>query len=245
MGNNLKHIGLILLCMLAIPATYGQTKKVVRQKKSPVITSVKPKQQVIVTAGEYVDLGLPSGTLWATHNIGASKPEELGYYFAWGVTKGVNEKPQYEQSFPNYPWWEGEDEFSVKIKKYNCGGTTLNHGTQDNKKELDLEDDAANVFWGKGWRIPTREQYDELFYKSKSFRRTKYKGTEGYIVKGNNGNTLFLPVDKSGYGDYWTRNLHLGNPVHAVNLFLGINNIETYAYTIRSAHMQIRPVRMK
>lgn len=247
-GNQL-HIFILFFCMMGIPAAYGQTKKVVRQTKQTSVAHkqapIKAKQQISVTAGEYVDLGLPSGTLWATHNLGASKPEELGDYFAWGVTKGVKEKPKYEQSFPNYPWWDGKDEFSVKIKKYNSGGTLINHGAQDNKKELELEDDAAYVIFGKGWRMPSREQLDELFYKSKSFIRTKYKGVEGYLVKGRNGNTLFLPVEKGGYGGYWSRNLYPGNPVHAINLFLAINNIETYAYTIRSAHMQIRAVRMK
>lgn len=108
---------------------------------------------------EYVDLGLPSGTLWATWNIGAKKPEDYGCYFAW----------------------------------------------EDGK--------AAAANWGKGWRMPSKEQWEELIQNTKStwIRRN---GVNGRLYTAKNGNYLFLPAagHRSGgslkggdsFGSYWS-----------------------------------------
>lgn len=100
---------------------------------------------------EWVDLGLPSGTLWATCNIGASSPEESGDYFAWGETA-----PKETYNWETYKWCNDRDN---TVTKY-C--TTDIYGTVDNKTELDLEDDAAYVNWGSSWRMPSMEQIKEL-----------------------------------------------------------------------------------
>ena len=97
---------------------------------------------------EYVDLGLPSGTLWATCNVGASKPEEYGDYFAWGEVKA---KDKFDVS--TYKWYNG----SYKaITKY-C--TDSEYGTVDNKTELLPEDDVATAYWGSSWCIPSSKQF--------------------------------------------------------------------------------------
>ena len=123
---------------------------------------------------EQVDLGLPSGTIWATCNLGASSPEEYGNYYAWGETK---QKDDYD--FDNYKFGT-EDNYT----KYN---------KKDGKTILDLEDDAANAVLGGKWHMPTKEQIQELI------DNTTNKVIELNGVKGNlftskkNGNTLFFP----------------------------------------------------
>ncbi len=95
----------------------------------------------------WVDLGLPSGTKWATMNVGANSPEESGDFFAWGETSMKN-----DYGWENQKYWIDD---SVKFSKYV---TNSQYGNKDGKKELDLEDDAAYVNWGKGWRMPSDSQ---------------------------------------------------------------------------------------
>lgn len=155
---------------------------------------------------KYVDLGLPSGTLWATCNIGAKNPEDYGDYFAWGETE-----PKEFYDWSNYKWCNDYDDMT----KY-C--TDSDRGKVDNKTELDLEDDAAYVNWGENWRMPTYEQVKELVEKCSWAWMTK-NGVNGSLVTGPNGESLFLPasgyrssgsflldeVGSSGY--YWSRTL--------------------------------------
>ncbi|MBR6946892.1 MAG: hypothetical protein IKH53_02965 [Muribaculaceae bacterium] len=164
--------------------------------------------------GDWVDLGLPSGTLWATRNVGASAPEDYGDYFAWGETE---QKDYYYYNWSHYKWCNGS---SISLTKY-C--TDSNHGYNgfvDNKTELDLEDDAAYVNWGASWRMPTNEQLQELINMYICNRMwTTQNGVGGYLITGPNGNTLFLPAagyftDISGNADwegsfagYWSRTL--------------------------------------
>ena len=151
---------------------------------------------------EYVDLGLPSGTLWATCNIGANSPEEYGDYFAWGETE-----PKETYSWQTYKWCNGTyDSFT----KY-C--TDSNYGTVDNKNVLEPQDDAAFVNWGPEWRMPTEEQIHE-FRQYCSSTRAEMNGVKGRLITGPNGNTIFLPgsgewnsgEDAGDYvGNYWSR----------------------------------------
>ena len=104
---------------------------------------------------EYVDLGLPSGTLWATCNVGASKPEEYGDYFAWGETK-----PKSDYSWETYKWCKGS---SKTMTKYCTNSKYGYNGFTDDLWELLPEDDAATVNWGSGWQTPSLAQLKELF----------------------------------------------------------------------------------
>ena len=154
---------------------------------------------------EAVDLGLPSGLKWATCNVGATKPEEYGDYYAWGETE---EKDNYDWS--TYKWCNGS---SSTMTKY-C--TNSKYGTVDNKTVLDPEDDVAHVKWGGCWRMPTQAEQDELFNKCTRTWTTK-NGVKGYRVTGPNGNSIFLPAagrrygwslgDKGSYGYYWSSSL--------------------------------------
>ncbi len=158
---------------------------------------------------DWVDLGLPSGTLWATRNVGASAPEEFGDYFAWGETE-----PKDHYDWSTYKWCNGSD---TTLTKYCIHSHYGYNGFVDNKAELDPKDDAAYVNWGPSWRMPTIEQQQELINNC-SFVWATQNGVNGRLFTGPNGNTLFLPAaggrwDGSlyyvgSYGYYWSRTLY-------------------------------------
>lgn len=135
---------------------------------------------------EYVDLGLPSGTLWAKMNVGATSETDYGLYFAWGETEGYADVSTKAFSWNDYKYGTS----SSNLTKYNTG---------DNKKVLDLEDDAAYVNWGPEWRMPTKEQCNELFntaYVTNAWV-TDYNGSgvNGRLFTSvSNGNTMFVPA---------------------------------------------------
>lgn len=131
---------------------------------------------------EFVDLGLPSGLLWATTNVGAKHPEEYGFYFAWAETT-----PKSEYSWATYKYANGSE---TSLTKY-CSSSA--YGNVDYKETLDEYDDAATVNWGKPWRAPTLHETQELYNYCTWTYSTK-NGVSGYIVTGPNGNTIFLPA---------------------------------------------------
>ena len=172
------------------------------------------------TIPEYaVDLGLPSGTLWADRNVGADSPEAYGDYFAWGEVT-----PKSEYNWSTYKWCNGSDNTLTKYCTYSSNGTV------DNKTTLDLEDDAAYVNMGSEWRVPTRAEQDEL-RNNCTWTWTTQNGVNGYKVTGKNGNSLFLPA--AGYCNssglsytgsdalYWLSSLWEPNPCLADVLYFG------------------------
>lgn len=168
---------------------------------------------VTVATSNYVDLGLPSGTLWATFNVGAHVPEEYGNYYAWGET---TTKSTYNSS--TYQYCNGN---SSKLTKY-CNNSSYGYqGFTDNLTTLLPEDDAAIVNWGGEWRMPTEAEWQELSQNTESTWTTQ-NGIYGRLVTASNGNSLFLPaggyysgndlyqVNSQGY--YWSSSLYTGNP---------------------------------
>ena len=158
-----------------------------------------------INGHEYVDLGLSSGTKWATCNVGASKPEEYGGYYAWGETE---EKDDY--TWETYKWCDG-DEYS--LTKY-C--TDSYYGKIDNRTVLAPEDDVAHVKWGGTWRMPTIEEIKELQNEC-TWQWTSRRGVDGYRVIGSNGKSIFLPAAgyhlgtlyfSGSYGYYWSSSLY-------------------------------------
>ena len=134
---------------------------------------------------EWVDLGLPSGLLWATCNVGADTPEGFGDYFAWGETEP---KDYYE--WTTYKWCKGT--YNTLTKYCDDSARGLN-GFTDGKDTLELEDDAAAVNWEGKWRMPAHfEQYELLKYCT--WVETSQNGVNGYLVTGPNGNSIFLPA---------------------------------------------------
>ena len=193
---------------------------------------------------EWVDLGLPSGTLWATCNVGASSPEEYGDYFAWGEVD-PNLKDVYDLS--TYKWCNGTE---TSFTKY-C--TNSSYGTVDNKKELDPEDDAAVVNWGEDWRMPSVEQLDELMTKC-TWTWTTMNGVYGGLVTGPNGNTLFLPAagsrfdsshyDAGSFGFYWSRSLYQVFPHSAFSVTYDSSEYVAVLHLNRTCGVPVRPVRV-
>ena len=168
---------------------------------------------------EAVDLGLPSGTLWANMNVGATKPEEYGLYFAWGETIGYANDDPHVFNWENYKYCKGSER---TLTKYCYDSSYGYNGFTDNLTELELSDDAAYVNWGTNWRMPNDEQCLELINSSYTTSRwTTQNGVNGRLITSkSNGNSIFLPAsgsyeedgwrntNKDGtYGDYLSRTL--------------------------------------
>ena len=184
----------------------------------------------ITPAYEYVDLGL--SVKWATFNVGATKPEEYGDYFAWGATEPLYEVG-YAYEHPQEHWkagimdegyWFGNAPYqtagnvdyygNTKWTKYL--GTTSSTSYRDRnatdadvlKSVLDPEDDAAHVNWGDAWRMPTDEEFVELLNTDNcSWTYTTLNGVWGYKVQSKipnyEDNWIFLPGAGSRQGTYW------------------------------------------
>ena len=194
---------------------------------------------------EYVDLGLPSGTLWATCNVGAENPEDYGDYFAWGETT-----PKENYSGDTYKWciMVGSDTLFTKYCHYGEFG--YNNFT-DNLTELVPEDDAAYVNWGSNWRMPSLDQQTELCRKC-TWTWTTRNGKNGYEVVGPNGNSLFLPAagfrygtslySTGSYGYYWSRTLLTSRPYGAYYLYFSSDYVD-WSYYDRCYGHGVRPVR--
>ncbi len=195
---------------------------------------------------DYVDLGLPSGTLWATRNVGASTPEEYGDYFAWGETS-----PKQRYGWDTYNWCIINQSGGVWLTKY-C--TVSDFGSVDGKTELDFTDDAAFVNWGPSWRMPTIEQMQELCEYCTGYWVLR-NGVWGLLAKGPNDNTIFLPA--SGVrsydtiyflninGLYWSRTLMSGNNNSYDGKTMGFSRSSFGAHgsSARYYGYSVRPVR--
>ena len=165
---------------------------------------------------EYVDLGLPSGTLWATCNVGATTPEGYGDYFAWGETQA---KAIYD--WGTYKFAEGDYHQMTKYCDKSFYGY---NGFTDNLTVLQPGDDAATANWGSGWCIPSMEQWQELYEKT-TVKWTTQNGVCGWLFTASNSNSLFLPAagDRWGnelygvgrFGYYWSSSCFTNFPINA------------------------------
>lgn len=147
----------------------------------------------------YIDLGL--SVKWAVCNLGASKPEERGDYYAWGETEPYygyvlsdsfkwKDGKETGYSWSSYKWCMG----AVKtITKYCARSSDGYNGFMDGKTVLDPEDDAAHVNLGEKWRIPTEEEWSELMSNC-TWNWITLNGVNGHVVTGKNGNSIFLPA---------------------------------------------------
>lgn len=178
----------------------------------------------------YVDLGLPSGILWATCNLGAETPESFGDYYAWGET---STKSTY--SWPTYRWSQSSPE------KYTSA---------DGAIRLDLEDDAAHVNWGGSWVIPTLSNWQEL--KNNCTMTTEQINNINCFKFSNNNQNLIIPKaghinnsTLSGGNDcayYWTST----NKSDAVaDDYYGDSNLSTSSTRQKMRGLSIRPVLIK
>ena len=160
----------------------------------------------------YVDMGLPSGTLWATYNVGAEMPTEYGDHFAWGETAP---KSLYDKD--TYAFFTGFSDGVMSMSQYSKYVWDKRCGKQDYKLILEDIDDAATVNWGSEWCMPTIEQYAELDRYCKVWRKdivVNGKTIIGAIVESCiNGNRMYIPYagweagtmpNSYMHGWYWT-----------------------------------------
>ena len=175
---------------------------------------------------ESVDLGLPSGTLWAKYNIGATSESDYGDLFAWGATE-----------------------------PYRLNGTTPIDNTGNyassyaNKIQHDLypNEDAATVHWGKGWKMPTKAQFDELLANTTD-EWTAINGINGRKFTASNGNYIFFPAAGYVYGGslgsrgsggyYWSRSFYSSSGAWRLYFASSVRYVNTgdryYGFSVRA-----------
>ena len=194
---------------------------------------------------EYVDLGLPSGLLWATCNVGANAPEGFGDYFAWGETASKD----------NYDWstYQHCNGSGSTLTKYCNDSSSGYNGFTDILTTLLPEDDAATAIWGDALRMPTAEEWQELSDNTTVIWTTQ-NGVGGRLYTASNGNSIFLPAagthEGTGFylagsiGQYWSSSLNTYSPNEA----LGGPSFNSYQYfpvggEERYYGLPVRPVR--
>ena len=172
---------------------------------------------------ETVDLGLPSGVKWATFNVGATKPEEYGGYYAWGE---IEEKESYTED--------------------NCFTYDKYFGDISGTPEYDV----ACAQWGGNWRMPTSTEQQELL-ENCTWTWTTLNGVNGYEVTGPNGNSIFLPAAgyrtgtgvsiRGNYGLYWSSSSGSNACGNAYDLYFSGSNYDWY-HANRYCGLSVRPV---
>lgn len=198
---------------------------------------------------EYVDMGL--SVKWATCNVGATKMDDSGDYFAWGETK-PHISDIYDWS--NYKYCKGS---LFTLTKY-CSNSYWGYNQYtDTKTFLELEDDAAHYHWGGSWRTPTKDEWEELIQNSTWEPKTSADGFahSGLLITSKiNGNSIFLPAagiinenevyyfEYAGY--YWSSIINALNPHFAYQLAFDSDNtirVEDMVF-YRCYGMPVRPV---
>ena len=191
------------------------------------VTSCEKNDDGSLASDDWVDLGLPSGLLWATRNVGASSPTDYGNYYAWGETS-----PKSVYDWDTYRYYTTE-----RLTKYTgSDGLTI----------LQPGDDAATANYGG--RTPTAEEWQELMDNTTASWTTQ-NGVNGRRFIGPNGNSLFLPaagcrsdssLGNAGItGDYWSSSLS-PNPIYAGFFFFGsgnqlvIGDSRCFGFTVRA-----------
>jgi hypothetical protein len=189
---------------------------------------------------EWVDLGL--SVKWATCNVGATAPEDYGNYYAWGE---IATKTTYDWS--TYKYSNGSNS---TLTKYCDDASYGKDGFTDELTTLTAADDAATQNWGRNWRMPTENEWQELIDNC-TWTWTTLNGVNGYEVKASNGNSIFLPA--AGYyngdelynagsdGYYWSSSLGAFYPGCAslMYFFSGRHRTDHYG---RGFGPSIRPV---
>ncbi len=226
------NVSITLTSTLGQSVTFQKRASLRHNKMALVSLTVERWDEEPPSSDDWVDLGLPSGLLWATRNVGATSPEDYGDYFAWGET---TTKSLYLWSTYIYCNGEIEEEDYDHLTKY-CNNSSYGYnGFTDNLTILQPGDDAATANYGG--RTPTKEEWQELINNTTA-QWTMRNGVNGRLFTSSNGNSLFLPV--AGYrwdsslnfagsrGFYWSSSLDTDDPSRAWNFvfisaFQGVN----------------------
>lgn len=194
------------------------------------------------TSVQWVDLGLPSGLLWADRNVGADNPETYGNYYAWGETA-----PKEVYDWATYAYSNDEGQLTKYCNKSDYG---LN-GFTDNLTTLEASDDAATVNIGGGARTPTKDEWQELLDNTTSTWTTRNE-VYGRLLTSSNGKSIFLPAagyrdgssfySAGGYGRYWSSTLYVDIPGLAWDFRFDFGNQLIYCI-YRGSGFPVRAVR--
>lgn len=215
------------------------------------IGAIMEDKKININCHPYVDLCLPSKTLWSTMNVGASKPSEYGLYFQWGDVQGYTAEQvgigegqkKFALDWSDYKWYESGivDVDNIKFKKYTVGGATLK-----------LEDDAAHTHMGGDWHIPTPTQIQELIDNTTS-EWTEQNGVKGKLLisKSDTSKTIFFPAagfawngsvyNSGSNGLVWSSMLNAGNVDYGLNLYFYSSNV-ILNYYCRYSGLSVRGV---
>ena len=195
---------------------------------------------------DYVDLGLPSGTLWAACNVGSDTPEGYGSYFAWGETA-----PKEIYDWKSYRYGRFFNE-RYEFTKYCTDSIFGLNGFVDGIAIMEPMDDAALANWDVGWRTPTIDEWDEMFQNTTSIWTTQ-NGVNGWRFTASNGNSIFLPA--AGYwwddvfngadlGIYWSVSLNEEFPYRAWGFHFNSSSCHLCGSSERCRGQSVRAVRM-
>lgn len=176
----------------------------------------------VIGGHEYVDLGLPSGTLWATYNVGATSPYEKGDYFAWGEVE-----PREDFSWENYKFFE-----RYEVDPNNGEWAVLENIGNDISG---TEYDAARYQWGNGWRLPNEQERYELRMLCWCNGPTIENGVKGVRIHGPNEHSIFLPV--CGFGLWYGQELSSTKLMAHIGQALKNQNVVTTAGLLNQARL--------
>lgn len=208
--------------------TQGQIKV---SDLASVVAAVNVQSNIDMFSGgvyESVDLGLPSGTLWARYNVGATSETDYGDLFAWGATEPYR--------------------LNGSTPIDNTGNYGVSHA---NKIQHDLypNEDAATIHWGKGWRMPSTSQFEELLANTTN-EWTAINGINGRKFTASNGNYIFFPAAgfvgggtlyyRGGFGGFWS--LAFGSASIAWRMYFDSSGLSVDT-NYRNNGFSVRPVR--
>ena len=194
----------------------------------------------------YVDLCLPSGTLWATCNVGASNPSDFGLYFQWGDVQGY--------TFGQVGLDEGQKKFAIDWSDYKWGAAPNFTKYKRYSATLELEDDAAHVNMGGDWHIPTTEQCQELIDNTTSEWTTPNDVVQGmtFTSKKDPSKSIFIPASGiawggsiNGSGDgglIWSSMLNNGGVGNGQILGCWSDSVSMFSYVARFDGIPVRGV---
>ena len=215
-----------------------------------VVVPVVPEEPVVA---DYVDLGLPSGTKWASYNLGATRIQDAGHYFQWGDVVGYGSDVSDGKVFnyTTYKWCNGSN---TLLTKY-C--TDVAYGTVDNKTSLVSDDDAAKAIWKGDWQMPSAEDWAELQQYCTCTWVDNFMGTgvAGCMVAsnvdGHKDKYIFLPAaggrandmvrEAGNYGLYWSSTLS-STSAYLASSFCFCSQAVAMLDSDRSSGLTIRPV---
>lgn len=204
----------------------GKTVSVTYDAVNGVYQGMAYANRIVPTSGTtWIDLGLPSGLLWASCNVGARNPEDYGDYFAWAETT-----PKVDYNWGTYRYCHSGN--ASELTKYCNSSYSGYNNYSDTLTVLEPGDDAATAYLGSDARTPTYYEWKELYDNCTTVWTTE-NGVYGIRVTGPNNNSIFLPAadihtspisfNSNNHGCYWSSTLGL-------DLDCGINNLPSYAW---------------